>query len=50
MNKPRMEGGDNLICNGNYIKVADIGKDQEEGGGESGENFKITKERQKQPI
>ena len=50
MNKPRMEGGDNLICNGNYIKVADIGKDQEEGGGESGENFKITKERQKQPL
>ena len=50
MNKPRMEGGDNLICNGNYIKVADIGKDQEEGGGEGGENFKITKERQKQPI
>lgn len=50
MNKPRMEGGDNLICNGNYIKVADIGKDQEEGGGEGGENIKITKERQKQPI
>ena len=50
MNKPRMEGGDNLICNGNYIKVADIGKDQEEGGGEGGENRKITKERQKQPI
>ena len=50
MNKPRKEGGDDLICNGNYIKVADIGKDQEEGGGEGGENFKITKERQKQPI
>lgn len=50
MNRASMEGGDNLICNGNYIKVADIGKDQEEGGGESGENFKITKERQKQPL
>ncbi len=50
MNKPRMEGGDNLICNGNYIKVADIGKDQEGGDGEGGENFKITKKRQKQPV
>lgn len=50
MNKPRMEGGDNLICNGSYIKVADIGKDKEEGGGESGEGFKITKERQRGPL
>ena len=25
MNKPRKEGGDELICNGNYIKVAQIG-------------------------
>lgn len=50
MNKPRMEGGDNLICNGSYIKVADIGKDGEEGGGESGESFKITKERQRGPL
>ena len=50
MNKPCMEGGDNLICNGNYIKVADIGKVQEEGDGEGGKDFKITKERQKQPI
>ena len=50
MNKPRMEGGDDLICNGNYIKVADIGNDQEEGGDKDGENLKITKERQKQPI
>lgn len=49
MNKPRMEGGDDLICNGNYIKVANIGEKQE-GGGESGENFKITKERQRQPL
>ncbi len=45
MNKPCMEGGDNLICNGNYIKVADIGKVQEEGDGEGGKDFKITKER-----
>ena len=45
MNKPRMEGGDELICNGNYIKVADIGKDQEKGGEESGKDFKITKKR-----
>lgn len=50
MNKPRKEGGDNLICNGNYIKVADIGKEQEEGGGIDAESFKITKERQKQPL
>jgi HK97 family phage portal protein len=26
MNKPRMEGGDELICNGNYIRVSQIGK------------------------
>jgi hypothetical protein len=50
MNKPRMEGGDELICNGNYIRVSQIGKDQEEGGNENGENPKITKERQKQPL
>ena len=50
MNKPRMEGGDDLICNGNYIKVADIGKEQEEGGGTDAEGFKITKERKKQPL
>ena len=50
LNKPRVEGGDALICNGNYIKVADIGNDQEEGGGESGKGFKITKEGPKQPL
>lgn len=50
MNKPRMEGGDDLICNGNYIRVADIGEEQEEGGGTDAEGFKITKERQKQPL
>ena len=50
MNRPRMEGGDCLICNGNYIKVADIGKGQEEGGGKGGEDLKITKERQGQQV
>lgn len=35
MNKPRMEGGDELICNGNYIKVKDIGKSEEEENGEN---------------
>lgn len=48
MNKPRMEGGDDLICNGNYIKVADVG--QEEGGGSDAENIEFTKERQKKPL
>lgn len=50
MNKPQKEGGDELICNGNYIKVADIGKDQEGGDGQSAENLKTTKERQRQPL
>ena len=50
MNRPRMEGGDCLICNGNYIKVADIGKGQGEGGSEGGEDLKITKERQEWPV
>lgn len=49
MNKPRMEGGDDLICNGNYIKVADIGK-EEGGNSEGGESIKITKERQRQSL
>ena len=43
MNKPRMEGGDDLICNGNYIRVADIGEEQEEGGGTDAEGFKFKK-------
>lgn len=48
MNRPSKEGGDDLICNGNYIKVADIGK---EGGDDEGaENLKTTKERQRQPL
>ncbi|MCM1184448.1 MAG: phage portal protein [Roseburia sp.] len=46
MNKPGKEGGDDLICNGNYIKVADIGKE----GEEDDKNIKVTKERQKQPL
>ena len=37
VNKPRLEGGDDLICNGNYIKVAQIGiEEKKEGGGENG--------------
>ena len=32
---PHAEGGDDLICNGNYIKLVDVGK-QYEGGEESG--------------
>jgi HK97 family phage portal protein len=36
MNKPRLDGGDELICNGNYIKVSEIGTEskQAEGDGE----------------
>ena len=30
MNRSSQAGGDNLICNGNYIKVADIGSDNEQ--------------------
>ena len=45
MNKPGMDGGDDLICNGNYIKVAQIGK--EEGGAQDGgEDFGVTRKRQ----
>ena len=37
INKPRKEGGDELICNGNYIKVAQIGiEEKKEGGGDNG--------------
>ena len=36
MDKPRMEGGDELICNGNYIKVAQIGIEEKKEGGENG--------------
>lgn len=37
MDKPRKEGGDELICNGNYIKVAQIGiEEKKEGGGDNG--------------
>lgn len=34
----RKEGGDDLICNGNYIKVAQIGIDNGKKGGENGAN------------
>jgi HK97 family phage portal protein len=34
---PRKEGGDDLICNGNYIKVVQIGKTDKEGGGNNAE-------------
>lgn len=32
LNKPRKPGGDDLVCNGNYVKVAQIGIEQEKGG------------------
>lgn len=35
LNKPRKEGGDDLVCNGNYVKVAQIGIKQKEGGEQS---------------
>lgn len=35
MNKPRKEGGDDLICNGNYIKVAAI-EEKKKGSDENG--------------
>lgn len=35
LNKPRKEGGDDLVCNGNYVKVAQIGIEQKEGGEQS---------------
>lgn len=51
LNKPRQEGGDELICNGSYIKVAGIGQKLEEGGeSEDGENFEITEEGQEPPV
>lgn len=31
LNKPRKEGGDDLVCNGNYVKVAQIGIEKKEG-------------------
>ena len=34
MNRSSQAGGDNLICNGNYIKVADIGSDNEQEKGD----------------
>lgn len=35
LNKPRKEGGDDLVCNGNYVKVAQIGIERKEGGEQS---------------
>lgn len=32
LDKPRMPGGDDLVCNGNYIKVSEIGKEKKGGG------------------
>lgn len=46
MNKPKMEGGDELICNGNYIKVSQIGEEKKEENG--GEGLKTGEERKKQ--
>lgn len=31
LDKPRAPGGDDLVCNGNYIKVSEIGKEKKEG-------------------
>lgn len=35
LNKPRKPGGDELVCNGNYVKVAQIGIEKKEGGDQS---------------
>lgn len=43
-NKPGMEGGDSLVCNGSYIKVSEIGNGQ--GGDGNAESFKLTEEGQ----
>ncbi len=51
MNKSRKEGGDDLICNGSYIKVLDIGQNLKEGGSsEDGENSEITEEGQESSV
>lgn len=42
MDKARIDGGDDLICNGNYIKVKEIGNEQE---GENDKDSTITKKR-----
>jgi len=31
LNKPGKEGGDDLVCNGNYVKVSQIGTEKKEG-------------------
>lgn len=35
LDKPWKPGGDDLVCNGNYVKVAQIGIDKKEGGDQS---------------
>ena len=32
LDKPWKPGGDDLVCNGNYVKVAQIGTEKKEGG------------------
>lgn len=44
MNRPGMEGGDSLICNGSYMRVADIGNEKKEGGGGNAEGDGVTEE------
>lgn len=43
-NKPGKEGGDELVCNGSYIKVSEIGNSQ--GGDGNAKSFKTTEEGQ----
>lgn len=43
-NKPGKEGGDELVCNGSYIKVSEIGNSQ--GGDGNAKNFEFTEEGQ----
>ena len=44
MNKPGKEGGDELVCNGSYIKVSEIGSS--EGGNTDGGSADITEKGQ----
>lgn len=43
-NKPGKEGGDELVCNGSYIKVSEIGNSQ--GGDGDAKSFEFTEEGQ----
>lgn len=52
IDKQWKEGGDDLVCNGNYIKVAQIGieeKEKEEGEN-AADNFEITENGQEQKV